>query len=80
MLFYINIHVFVFCYNTVSCGNLMKQAIADETKQGLAAKAYIDKGMMGKSFPYIVRLCFITFMVKAQCLINQDDCISFVAY
>lgn len=26
----------------------MKQAIADETKQGLAAKAYMDKGMMGK--------------------------------
>ena len=26
----------------------MKQAIANETKQGQAAKAYIDKGMMGK--------------------------------
>ncbi|WAR01696.1 KAD8-like protein [Mya arenaria] len=30
----------------VSCGHLMKQAIVDETKQGQAAKAYIDKGMM----------------------------------
>ncbi|CAH1787369.1 unnamed protein product [Owenia fusiformis] len=30
----------------VSCGLLIKQAIADETKQGLAAKPYIDKGMM----------------------------------
>lgn len=30
----------------VSCGHLIKQAIADETKQGQAAKAYIDKGMM----------------------------------
>jgi len=26
----------------------MKQAIADETKQGKAAKAYIEKGMMGR--------------------------------
>ena len=33
---------------SVSCGHLIKQAIADETKQGQAAKAYIDKGMMGK--------------------------------
>ncbi|KAK3611802.1 hypothetical protein CHS0354_040470 [Potamilus streckersoni] len=30
----------------VSCGQLMKQAIADETKAGLAAKGYIDKGML----------------------------------
>ncbi|KAH3886530.1 hypothetical protein DPMN_010541 [Dreissena polymorpha] len=30
----------------VSCGHLMKQAIADETKQGLTAKTYIEKGMM----------------------------------
>lgn len=43
------------CYISVSCGHLMKQAIADETKQGLAAKAYIEKGMMGKS---ITRLTY----------------------
>jgi len=30
----------------VSCGHLMKQAIADETKMGLTAKAYIDKNML----------------------------------
>ncbi|KAK3087522.1 hypothetical protein FSP39_006998 [Pinctada imbricata] len=35
-------------YNIVnaSCGSLIKQAIADETKAGQAAKAYIEKGMM----------------------------------
>ena len=37
------------CYIvSVSCGHLMKQAISDETKQGLAAMAYMDKGMMGR--------------------------------
>jgi len=37
------------CYVvSVSCGHLMKQAISDETKQGLAAMAYMDKGMMGR--------------------------------
>jgi len=33
---------------TVSCGSLIKQAIADETMQGQAAIAYISKNMMGK--------------------------------
>ena len=32
----------------VSSGSLVKQAIADDTKPGQAAKAYIEKSMMGK--------------------------------
>ncbi|XP_046560875.1 adenylate kinase 8-like [Haliotis rubra] len=35
-------------YNIVNvcCGQLIKQAIADETKAGVAAKAYVEKGVM----------------------------------
>ena len=32
----------------VSCGQLIKQAIADETKLGLSCKPYVDKNMLGK--------------------------------
>lgn len=32
----------------VSSGSLVKQAIADDTKSGQAARAYIEKSMMGK--------------------------------
>lgn len=51
----------------VSCGNLMKQAIADETKQGLAAKAYIDKGMMA---PDNIVMSILTARL------SQLDCVS----
>jgi len=35
----------------------MKQAIADETKQGKAAKAYIEKGMMGRFLCAVQCVC-----------------------
>lgn len=38
----------MFYFVTVSSGSLVKQSIADETKAGQAAKAYIEKSMMGK--------------------------------
>lgn len=38
----------LFYFVTVSSGSLVKQSIADETKAGQAAKAYIEKSMMGK--------------------------------
>ena len=33
---------------SVSCGKLIKQAIADETQLGLSCKPYVDKNMAGK--------------------------------
>ena len=52
----------------VSSGSLVKQAIADDTKSGQAAKAYIEKSMMGKmqiynfnSSPPILYPVFIIF-------------------
>ena len=32
----------------VSCGQLIKQAIADGTQQGLACKPYVEKGINGQ--------------------------------
>ena len=34
----------------VSCGQLIKQAVVDEKKSGLAAKSYMDKGFPGVYF------------------------------
>ena len=34
-------------YISVSCGKLVKQAIAQETKTGAACKPYVEKNMLG---------------------------------
>ena len=36
------------CLLAVSCGQLIKQAIVQETKAGMAAKPYVEKDMMSK--------------------------------
>lgn len=43
----------LFYFVAVSSGSLVKQSITDETKAGQAAKAYIEKSMMGKVFESI---------------------------
>jgi hypothetical protein len=43
------LHLSIF-FLLVSCGQLVKQAIEDETKMGTAMKPYVNKNMMGK-FP-----------------------------
>ncbi|KAL5012337.1 hypothetical protein ScPMuIL_010888 [Solemya velum] len=51
----------------VSCGQLIKQAIADDTTEGQAAKAYIDKDMM------VPDNIVLNVMKKRLC---QLDCVS----
>lgn len=41
------------------CGQLIKQAIADETKAGMAAKAYVEKGVMGENISLILWTLYV---------------------
>lgn len=38
----------IFCLLLVSCGKLIKQAVADETQLGLSCKPYVEKNVAGE--------------------------------
>ena len=61
---------------SVSCGQLIKQAIADGTQQGLACKPYVEKGINGKQNVLHRIVHFIMLCCMACCFLHSTQYLS----